>query len=267
MRRLGVRTIVLMLLSALPLRAQQPFYTDDAEVSDRGALRVELSNEFDLLQHSAFPGLKQNTLVYRFGYGLTSRIELGVDAPLIAILKASSVASRDAFGPGDTNFAVKYKVAEEHPGSRLPAFALRMNVEAPTGNVKDQLGSGLVDYWLYGALQKTMPKKTVLHVNLGVLFAGNGATGLIGIPTRGRAFTAGTSAIRRMRPKLKLGGEITAAIPNKLELRRGQLQVQVGGNLEIKKATSLDFGVVVGHFAVSPRFGLQVGFTTGWPKS
>jgi len=265
--RAGLRIVIFTSLFAIPSRGQQPFYTDDAEVSAKGSFRLELSNEFDLLQHSALPGVKQNTFVHRFGYGLTSRIELGVDAPLIAIINVASASSKNAFGVGDTNFAVKYHISDERPHSRVPAFAVRMNVEAPTGNPDNQLGSGLTDYWLYGVLQKTMRKEMVLHANLGILFAGNEATGLIGIPTRGRAFTAGTSVTRQIRPRLKLGGEITAAIPNKLELRRGQLQLQSGGNLEIKKDTTLDFGVVVGHFAASPRLGVQVGFTTSWPKS
>jgi hypothetical protein len=153
MRCAIVSAMLLLVVFSFPLKAQQPFYTDDAEVSEKGDIRLELENEFDLLQHSASPALKQNTLVYRLGYGLTRRIELGVDAPMIAIRNVSSV--KDAFGPGDTNFAVKYKISDEHGESRVPAIALRMNVEVPTGSSEKQLGSGLMDYWLYGVVEKT----------------------------------------------------------------------------------------------------------------
>lgn len=45
----GLRIIVFTSLFAVPSLAQQPFYTDDAEVSAKGSFRLELSNEFDLL--------------------------------------------------------------------------------------------------------------------------------------------------------------------------------------------------------------------------
>ncbi len=46
-------------------------------------------------------------------------------------------------------------------------------VEFPTGNEKQQLGSGLIDYWLNLCVQEPLSEKTRVNVNLGYLFAGN----------------------------------------------------------------------------------------------
>src|SRR5215472_6873415 len=44
-----------------PVQAQMPFYTDDPEVTAPGTLHFEFFNEFDGLQSSEFPNLRQNT--------------------------------------------------------------------------------------------------------------------------------------------------------------------------------------------------------------
>ena len=247
--------------------AQQPFYTDDAAVTETGDFHLELNNEFDVLQHSAYPSLEQNTLVYRLFYGLVPHLEVSVDSPLIGIFNAPAAAYRRPFGPGDTNFAAKYNFREERQGSALPALTLSMNVEVPTGDVRRQLGSGLVDYWLYGVAQKTISDRSVIRANGGILLAGNTSTGVLGIQTRGRAFTAGLSVVRIFQPRLKLGAEIFAAVAPNLELRRGQLQMLIGGNYEVRKNTTFDFGLVGGKFPASPRLGVQFGFTTTWHSS
>jgi hypothetical protein len=52
--------ILLATLLTSTARAQQPFVTDDADVIPKKRFHFEFSNEFDLLQRSAFPSLKQN---------------------------------------------------------------------------------------------------------------------------------------------------------------------------------------------------------------
>ena len=42
------------------------------------------------------------------------------------------------------------------------------------------------------------------------------------------------------------------------------MQMLVGGNYALTKTLSFDFGVIGGRFAVSPRFGVQVGFSADW---
>ena len=51
------------------LPAQMPFYTDNADVTDRGTLHFEFFNEFDGLQSAQYPDLRQNTFNYKINYG------------------------------------------------------------------------------------------------------------------------------------------------------------------------------------------------------
>jgi len=53
--------------------------------TDPRKFHLQLSNEYDILQRSAYPGLRQNTTVFELDYGLLKDVEIGVDGPLIAI--------------------------------------------------------------------------------------------------------------------------------------------------------------------------------------
>jgi hypothetical protein len=107
-----------------------------------------------------------------------------------------------------------------------------VSVELPTGDVSQQLGSGLTDVWLNTIAQKSLTERTTWRGNLGVLFAGNTATGAIGIKPRGTVLTGGTSLVRGFTPRLQLGVEVTGAITRAFALGRRQLQMLLGGNYE-----------------------------------
>jgi hypothetical protein len=253
--------IACFVLLAPPLvRAQQPFYTDDADVTDQRKFHLQISNEFDLLQRSAYPSLRQNTAVFELDYGLLDRVEIGVDGPLIAIMNSRVISPRTPFGFGDLDLHIKYNFLKEREGSRRPALTATFSVELPTGDAKQQLGSGFTDYSLNGVLQKSLTKKTTLRLNGGILFAGSTATGDIGIKTRGRVFIAGGSIVKQVTHSLDLGAELTGAISNSLQLSHGQLQTLVGGNYQVTRKMSFDFGIVAGKYN-SPRAGLQLGIS------
>ena len=251
--------LTLFLTGSLPACAQQPFYTDDADVTPKRKFHFEFSNEFDFLQRSAFPNLRQNTADFELDYGLFEGFEISIESPLLTIYNARGTTPRLAFGIGDTNLGLKYNFCKERNGSRWPALATSLNIELPTGDTRRQLGSGLSDVWLNGIMQKSLTGRTTWRVNTGILFSGNTTTGVIGIKTRGVVFTAGTSLVRAFTPKLQLGVEVTGAVTHNLDLGKGQLQALVGGNYIFKEGLSLDFGIVGGRFAASPRFGLQFG--------
>jgi hypothetical protein len=262
----GALKLILAITFALYLApanagAQQPFSTDNADITDHKKFHFQLSNEYDLLQRSSFPSLRQNTTVFELDYGLLKNVEIGVDGPLIAISNSRITTPKTPFGFGDLDFHVKYNFLRERKGSRLPAMTLTVNVELPTGNAREQLGSGLTDYFLNGILQKSVTKETKLRLNGGILFAGNGTTGAIGIRQRGRVFVGGISLVKQFTPKLDLGAEITGAVTSSLKLSRGQLQGLIGGNYQMTKKMSFDFGIVAGKFSASPRAGLQVGIS------
>ena len=251
----------LLCLHPSKVLAQQPFYTDDTDVTNKGKLHFQFSNEYDLLQRISYPARTQNTAVFELDYGLFKGVEIGVDAPLLAIHSASFVRPRTAVGIGDVNFHLKYNFYKEREGSRLPAFALNMTIELPTGDTSKQLGSGFTDYFLNGILQKSLTEKTKLRLNGGILFAGNTTTGVIGIRTRGRVFTAGSSLVKQFTKRLDLGAELTGALTSNFQLSKGQLQALVGGNYALRKNLTFDFGIVAGRFAASPRLGAQLGIS------
>jgi hypothetical protein len=257
LRRLLLLTAFL-LLSVVSVSAQQPFYTDDADVTDYKHFHIQFSNEFDVLQRFDYPGLTQNTSVLEVGYGLAKNLEVSVNGPLINISNSRIITPRHLIGLGDIELQVKFNPIKEKEGSRRPALAATFAVEFPTGNTDKGLGSGLADYFVNGIIQKSVTKKTKVRLNGGILFAGNDTTGEIGIKTRGTAFVGGASIVKQFTPKLDLGVEVTGALTKTLHLDEGQVQTQIGGNYQLFKKMSLDFGVIAGKFNTT-RAGVQLG--------
>jgi len=256
-----------LLLCALwlaePLFAQLPFYTDDPAVTERGTWHFEFFNEFDALQLQ-YPNLRQNTANYKLNYGLPHNLELDIDTPYLAIYRA--LGTQGSTGAGDTNLGVKWQFHKESPNSRLPALAASLYIEFPTGDASQQLGSGLIDYWLNLIAQKSLSDKTRVNANLGYLFAGNTSTGALGIQnTRGHVYTGGLSVLHDFTPGLTLGGEIYGGFTTNGNLGRSQFQVLVGGQREIRKGLTFNFGVLGGKYIASPQVGVQIGFSVDFP--
>lgn len=261
MRWRSLLPVSIVLLWSMAAQAQIPFYTDDADTTAKGKFHIEMFNEHDVLQKANYPTKRQNTTVLTIDYGLTNKLELGVNAPLITFINSRVVDSGTVSGIGDVQFGLKYKMRDERDDSRLPAFAAVFYVEAPTGSTQRELGSGLTDYWLYGIAQKSISKTTKARVNGGVLFSGNSSTGLIGIRTdRGQVYTGNFSLVRDFSDKLTLGAEVFGAVTNNFNLARGQLTAQAGGHYSVNQKLQLTFGLLGGHFTASPRAGVHLGF-------
>ncbi len=255
------RFLFLFCLICSSANSQQPFYTDDADVTPRRHFHFEFSNQFDRLQRSSFPALKQNTADFELDYGIAKGLEIGIEAPWLTIFNAPGNNPRTPAGIGDTNVSLKYNFLTEREGSRLPAMAIALNVELPTGDPKNQLGSGLADFYTNGILQKSLSGKTKLRLNGGILFSGNTTTGVIGIKTRGTVLTGGASVVHEFTDKLMLGVEVTGAETKNFDLGKGQLQTLVGGNYAFRRNMTFDFGVVAGKYSASPRAGVQLGIS------
>ena len=255
----AVLLLVAIVSCAASTLAQQPFVTDNTDVTPRHKFHFEFSNEFDVLQRSAFPNLKQNTADAELDFGLFKNFEVGIEAPVLTIVNDRSAPFARSTGLGDINFSFKYNYLLEREGSRRPALAVTFNLETPTGDVNRQLGSGLADFYVNNVLQKSVTKKTTLRLNGGLLFSGNETTGVLGIKSRGLVLTSGASIVKQFTPKLDLGAEVAGALTRNLQLGKGQLQTMLGGNYALTKKTTFDFGVVVGRYAASPRVGVQLG--------
>ena len=252
--------ILLALVCPSVLRAQQPFYTDDADVTPAGKVHIEAFDEYDWLQRGQRPHIRQNTLNMRVNYGLGKGLELDLDSPLLTIVNDATVRPLRAFGIGDTNFGAKFNLRPEQ--GRSPAISFAMYIETPTGNPRTGLGSGLTDIWAYGIAQKTVSPSFVVRINGGYLFTGNTSTGVVGITTaRRHVATTGGSITRMLTRRLNVGAEATAAVAKNSDLQRAQLQFLAGGNYELRNGLKLDIGILGGHYIASPRFGLQIGFS------
>jgi len=242
--------------------AQQPFNTDDIGVTDYHKFHMEFANEFDWLRSENLPNLRQDTANLKFAFGAWHHVEVGLDEQLIAISNQPTIfLPHTAFGYGDVDFSVKYNFLQEGKRWFQPAMAASFAIEFPTGDETKQLGSGLRDYTANLILQKTLTEKTQLHLNGGFVLAGNTLTGVVGVRTHGTVYTGGASLTRDFTPKLKLGLELTGALTSNFDLGRGQLQTQVGGNYQLKKNMTFDFGLTSGFYASSPRIGPQVGIS------
>jgi hypothetical protein len=258
--------LILFLVSVVTIaNAQQPFLTDDADVPQLRSFHLEIVTEHDLLQRGAYPTLRQNTTRLQLTYGLLDSLEIGLDGPLLSIYNARQSGTPDAFGVGDLDLQMKYRVRSENENSSWPAFALALAIELPTGNPRNQLGSGIADYWLNGIVQKTLTSRTTLRANSGILFSGNTLTGAIGIRSvRGVVFTAASSLTYKLSERWLVGGELAGALTQQFDLGKGQLQAQLGGKYALRRAISLDFAVTSGKFEGSPRlggaFGISVDF-------
>jgi hypothetical protein len=244
--------------------AQAPFYTDDTGVADPGMLHVEASDEIDALQSMQFPDLRQNTATLKTNVGLPHGLELDLDVPYILIDRASGTSS--SRGVGDTNFGIKWRMREGSSASHSPALAASFYTEFPTGDSRQNLGSGLIDYWLNLIAQVPASDRTRITVNLGILFAGNSSTGVVGIETtRGRVYTGGLSILHDVSSRLTLGGEVYGGIADSVGLDRTQLQTMLGAQYAVREGISLYVGLIAGTFTASPRLGGVIGFAVDFP--
>jgi hypothetical protein len=242
-------------------RAQQPFFTDDADVAQRHRWHAESNDEVDALSRSSAPSIRQNTLTIKFSFGLFDNCEIGMDFPFLAIFNTGAARVSTPIGIGDTDYSIKYNFRKEEAGSKWPAIAASLDIEPPTGNSRLRLGSGFIDYYLNGIVQKTVSPRNVLRFNGGATFVGNTLTGVVGIGSHGTIFTGGVSLVHRFTKKFDLGAEVYGGYTANLALGRGELQQQIGGNYLVGKALTLDFGVIAGQATGSPRYGFQVGFS------
>jgi hypothetical protein len=244
--------------------AQMPFYTDNADVTDRGTLHIEIFNEIDGLQSAALPDLRQNTFNVKVNYGLPHGLELDVDAPYLSIYRAPG--SRTSTGPGDTDMGIKWNFRKSPRPMTFPALSASLYIEFPTGDSSQELGSGLADYWLNSIAQEPFTDKTRLDANFGFLFAGNTSTGVLGTQnTRGQVFTGGLSLVHDLNPRLSLGFEAYGADADNKSLGKDQLQGLAGGWYQLTSRFAVTFALLGGSHVASPKIGGQFGFEADFP--
>ena len=251
---------------ANPARAQLPFYTDDPSITPIKTVHVELFDEYDALQSSQFPDKRQNTANFKINFSPFSQLELDLDFPYLNIRRAAG--ADNSGGIGDTNLGAKWSFPARNPYPLEASYAVSFYVEFPTGDSTNGLGSGLTDYWLNFAMQKPFSEATRINGNLGLLFAGNTATGAIGIQTRrGQVYTGGISLLHDVTSRLTLGAELYGGVSDGAGHDKTQLQAMLGGEFRIRDGLALSFGVLGGKYGATPSLGGQVGVAIDIPTS
>ncbi len=244
--------------------AQMPFYTDNADVTERGTLHFEFFNEFDGLQSAQYPNLRQNTFNSKVNYGLPSNLELDFDIPYLSIDRATGSDSSSGIGDADTGIKWNFR-KQPHPMS-IPALSASFYVEFPTGDASQELGSGLMDYWLNSIAEESFSDKTRLNANFGFLFAGNTSTGAIGIQTtRGHVYTGGISVQHDFTSRVTLGIEAYGAVADNKGLGKDQIQGLAGGQYQLNSRMAFTFALLGGAHIASPTIGGQAGFEIDFP--
>jgi hypothetical protein len=255
------RTFLLGLLAlglAGAALAQQPFVTDDTEVTPLREFHFEYANSYVKLPKGANPDLRQDTSNFVIQFGLLKGLEANIDFPLIYIGRDRSSPLGSAFGLGDVDFGLKWKLIPEESGQPHPGLTFSGFAELPTGSASKQLGSGFTDYSINSIVQKSFTETFVVHANAGIQFSGNTLTGAVGIRTPGRIYSAGISAAKDFSQTLRLGVDLNGAELRTSLTRDRQLQLTVGGNLQIGTGHSFDFALLTG-WSSAPRFGLLLG--------
>jgi Putative MetA-pathway of phenol degradation len=253
-----------LLFSAAPVHAQIPFYTDDTSLTAPGTLHLEIFDEYDGLQSSQFPDERQNTANIKLNFSPWRHVELDLDVPYITIQRAPGAES--SRGVGDTNLGAKWSLREPTPDSNRPTFAISFYVEFPTGDSRQELGSGLTDYWLNFIVQKPVSDATRINLNLGLLFSGNTSTGALGIQTRrGQVYTGGASVLHDLTPRLTVGAEIYGGVSDGAGQDKTQLQGMFGAQYAIRDGLTLSLGVLGGKYGATPQIGGQIGIAVDFP--
>jgi len=251
----------LLCFSATPVFAQQPYSTEEADVARPRSVKLSIGAEFDALQPEDTDHDRQTTVLTRVSYGVHDKLEIDASAPVIYL---QNTAEPNAGGYGDTQAGIKYQIREDVHG---PALALAFSVQAPTGDAERDIGSGVTMTWINAIVGHTIADKTKMAVNAGFMPSGNPSIGALGINAhRGKIVTFGGMVTREVNDKLKLGGEINGAVTATGDAQH-QLHVVGGGNYELRRGTTIDAGVVVGHFTRTPRFGVLVGVTLTAPST
>ena len=254
----SVRLVALYIgawFSSATLRAQAPFITDDASVTRRGGWHVELFEQFSRLQALDRPALRQHTLVWSAMYGIIDDVEIGIDVPLIQIENAGLA---NAFGPGDLNFDVKFRLRDAPVAGWLPAWYGSIQFEIPTGDASNSLGSGELDLVVTLIAERSIGTSGVLRANLGAQLLGNSLTGAIGIPRRGLIVVTSLAAGLRVHPRLQLLAEYSFAQAQYTDEHDREVRAQLGGWITLREGWLVGVSYQAGWYA-TPLHQVQVG--------
>jgi hypothetical protein len=249
------RSTLAAVLAPAVAAAQAPFVTDDAGVSDHRHWHVEFYQQYARLTPLDTPAVRQHTFVISAMYGIAHGVEVGFDFPLLVI---ENGGLPNAAGPGDLNLVAKFALRDEPPTGWTPAVSASLQVELPTGDPSQQLGSGVPDVVGTLIVERAASDRIVLRANIGAILTGNSLTGVVGIRTRGViGFAAGAVGVQ-VHPRVQLLGELSVAQGRYDDNRDRELRAQVGGWFSVTQQALVGISYQAGWYA-TPRHQVQVG--------
>jgi hypothetical protein len=272
--RLGVFTLMLGLMTALPAAAQQrPLVTEDPEVVGAGMVLVE--GGFDYGRDILYPasGLQGNLLrvpLIGLSIGLSSIAELQIDgglynklsithtgvgeAPLAGMLKIDGTSTHDV---EDIVVATKIRIAAETPSR--PAFGIRFATRLPNAGNESGLGLDTTDFHADVLIGKT---------SKSVRIVGNVGLGILGDPTRGDnqndVLDYGVSVARAVKEGVEVVGEVNGHFSTRGGTPPAGTEdraiMRLGGRFT-RGTVRLDAGILLGMTTRDPSFGFTAGAT------
>ncbi len=240
-----------------PLRAQAPFITDDASLTRVGGWHFELYEQFAALRDADLPAVRQHTVVFSLMRGVFPWLELGIDFPLLHI---ENRGVDNAVGLGDLNFVAKFRLREAAPDGWMPAIFGSVQVEAPTGDASQQLGTGETDAVVTLIAERTLASGVILRGNVGATVVGNTLTGVVGLARSGLTMVGSAAVGVRVHPRFLLLTEASYAQATYTDARDRELRAQLGGWWTINERSAIGVAYQAGWYS-TPGHQLQLGWS------
>lgn len=219
--------LLLGALSTSSVLAGPPFITDDPQPVDFHTWEINYGLTY---QHAAgasagsLPSLDMN-------YGVYPGVQLHLQ-PQAAYAQGGAVR---AYGMGDTEIGLKYRLTGETEDKRAWMMAIYPMLELPTGSPKRSLGAGAHSVYLPLWLQTIRGNWT--------LFGGGGYRRDAQTNAK-NSWAGGMTALYQVSERLQWGGEVFGATRN-TEAGRASVGANLGGVYELGDGFSLLFSA--GH--------------------
>lgn len=214
--------VAVTVLLATSAHAGPPFVTDDPEPVDFKSWEVNyaMTGTHNTSGTSGYaPQVDAN-------YGIAPGVQLHFQ-PQLAYTNTPS----RAYGLGDTEFGVKYRLTPESDNERDWMVSLYPLIEVPTGSAARNLGAGASSAYIPLWFQTTR--------NGWTTFGGGGYWFNHGDGTR-NAWAGGWAALYQFTDRLELGGEVFGKTADVIG-ERGSTSFNLGGTYNLAKDYSLLF--------------------------
>ncbi len=155
-------TIILISLFAIKVNAQQKNNYDFERIEDNSYLIEEAYNqEPGVIQHiSTFQLMKDKSWMYSF----TEEIPVPAQKHQISFTLPIQSSLKNGLGDIAVNYRYQAIFTERF------AFSPRISLLLPTGNYKNDLGSGVLGYQMNFPFSYLLNHKFVTHINIGTTF-------------------------------------------------------------------------------------------------